>query len=72
MNYNDYNDNYYNNDSHAENGDDMRVSNERLIRALKKECFYYKTLCDKLGKEIYDEELVLKLVAETHDEVYGK
>ena len=50
---------------------DMRNSNEKLIKALKKECLYYKTLCDKLGIEISDEELILKLVKEAHDEIYG-
>lgn len=49
----------------------MRNSNEKLIKALKKECLYYKTLCDKLGIEISDEELILKLVKEAHDEIYG-
>jgi hypothetical protein len=56
----------------SERGDDMRNSNEKLIKALKKECLYYKILCDKLGIEIYDEELILKLVKETHDEIYGE
>ena len=59
------------NEAYDEGSDDMRNSNEKLIKALKKECLYYKTLCDKLGIEIYDEELILKLVKETHDEIYG-